>query len=301
MYGVEVSNQVSSAKVILHSRGPNGVNLFTLRLRYPRIIHSELLTHRVLSRSTASSRAVPTKIALQILRENPAKFVSWGKNKSGMSAEEDIDEEKSILADLLWSELREHTIQTVEALQGLGVHKQLANRPLEPFSNITCVVTATEWSNLEALRRDINAQPEFRNLANQMQECLDKSAPNLLDSGELHLPFVTGGEDEEELRSKLGPSELSACSVARCARETYGNSLAQKSWEEELRVYQTLFDNGHMSPFEHVAQACDAEAWKAYAELAAKRWIEDRVPVGNLWGWVQLRKTKVNEHDFSLR
>jgi hypothetical protein len=34
----------------------------------------------------------------------------------------------------------------------LGIHKQVANRLLEPFAHMSTLVTATEWGNFFALR-----------------------------------------------------------------------------------------------------------------------------------------------------
>ena len=48
-----------SAEVIQASVGPNGIPIHTLRLVYPRFIHSEFMTHRLFSRNAASSRAIP--------------------------------------------------------------------------------------------------------------------------------------------------------------------------------------------------------------------------------------------------
>ena len=49
-----------SVRVLLDSVSPGGVRLVTMEARYPRFIHSEILTHRMFSRNAASSRALPT-------------------------------------------------------------------------------------------------------------------------------------------------------------------------------------------------------------------------------------------------
>jgi hypothetical protein len=54
-----------------------------------------------------------------------------------------------------------------------------------------------------------------------------------------------------------------------------------------------------MSPFEHVAQALTEEQWVLYGTELVARWVDRRVPIGNLWGWRQYRKGLKNEHDFS--
>ena len=79
-----------SARVLLDSRSPSGARLTTLEVRYPRFIHSEMMTHRVFSRNAASSRAIPIKKMIAAVREEPALPVYWGRNQTGMSAREAI-------------------------------------------------------------------------------------------------------------------------------------------------------------------------------------------------------------------
>jgi hypothetical protein len=50
-----------NAEVILDSIGPNDKRIITVKATYPRCIHSELLTHRMFARNSASSRAIPWK------------------------------------------------------------------------------------------------------------------------------------------------------------------------------------------------------------------------------------------------
>ena len=50
-----------SARILLDSLSPSGARLTTMEVRYPRFIHSEMMTHRVFSRNAASSRAIPIK------------------------------------------------------------------------------------------------------------------------------------------------------------------------------------------------------------------------------------------------
>jgi len=71
-----------------------GRRLTTFQLRYPRFIHSELMTHRVFSRNASSSRAIPTAKLLEMVKIDPAMPVYWGKNQSGMQANEELDESK---------------------------------------------------------------------------------------------------------------------------------------------------------------------------------------------------------------
>jgi hypothetical protein len=70
-----------SAEMICDSVSPQGHRLTTLRLRYPKWIHSEFMTHRVFSRNASSSRAIPTAEYLEEARSDALRAapVWWGK------------------------------------------------------------------------------------------------------------------------------------------------------------------------------------------------------------------------------
>ena len=80
------------ARIIADSINSRGTRLTTFELEYPRIIHSELLTHRVFSRNGASSRAIPVNTMLDLIESNPAMPSHWGKNQPGMQAQEELGE-----------------------------------------------------------------------------------------------------------------------------------------------------------------------------------------------------------------
>ena len=73
-----------TAKIIAHSVSPQGKEIITFELEYPRIIHSELMTHRLFSRNAASSRAIPVKTLIEMVRQDPAMPVRFGANQPGM-------------------------------------------------------------------------------------------------------------------------------------------------------------------------------------------------------------------------
>ena len=67
----------------------------------------------------------------------------------------------------------------------LNVHKQVANRVIEPFMWHTVIVTATDWSNSFALRTHASAQPEIRGIATLMRAAMIASRPVAVDAGGL--------------------------------------------------------------------------------------------------------------------
>lgn len=204
-----------SAKTILRSRNaaaPDKV-LSTLLLRYPRWIHAEQRTHRVipleegldfleptpslmadpnLSRNAASSRAIPVDKLIADVLADPAIPLFWGKNQRGMQAGEEIDnpvfapvpmayagrglvldDSKGLTPQEAWLNARDLAVRSAKAFAKAGYHKQIVNRLLEPFSHITVLVSATEWDNFLELRDHPDAEPHIQMLAREIRKCLE--------------------------------------------------------------------------------------------------------------------------------
>jgi len=71
-----------SAKIVADSQsGSDGPRLTTFELIYPRWILAELNTHRMFSRNSASSRAIPIERVIESIRNSPAEPIEWGKNR----------------------------------------------------------------------------------------------------------------------------------------------------------------------------------------------------------------------------
>jgi thymidylate synthase ThyX len=288
------------AKIVLDSVGPNGARLTTFELSYPRFVHAELMTHRIFSRNAASSRAIPTEKLIARILEDPATPVWWGKNQSGMQAREELAGAAQEVAERQWLDMRHLAIEGVRKLERIGLHKQISNRPLEAWMFITVIVTATELSNFFALRDHADAQPELAACAKIAHRLYRENAPRALCAGQWHLPYVTGN-DETQLRSDgFDDHALCLISSGRCARVSYLTHDGKRDPEADIALArERILPSGHMSPFEHVAQALTEGQWHELAQEAMVAWTLRRVPPGNLWGWRQLRKTLPYEHDFS--
>ena len=66
-------------EILADSIGPQGNRLTTFKVTYPRIIHAEMCRHRILSRNTASSRAIPFDKMVKDVLENPFIPIAWQK------------------------------------------------------------------------------------------------------------------------------------------------------------------------------------------------------------------------------
>ncbi|HVA38378.1 MAG TPA: FAD-dependent thymidylate synthase [Candidatus Dormibacteraeota bacterium] len=256
-----------SARVLLDSVSPLGVRLTTMEVVFPRFVLAEFNTHRVFSRNSASSRAIPTAKLIERVLNDPVIPVEWGRNQPGMSASEVLSAAEESEALRRWLAARDAAVEHARRLAELKVHKQVLNRILEPFLWHTVIVSATEWENFFELRCAPNAQPEIREAALRMREALRSSAPRALGAGEWHLPLVL--DDERSLEAE----QLKRVSAARCARVSYLTHDGGRDLQKDLALYERLASDRHLSPFEHVATPADDTAFHA-----------------NFRGWVQMRR-----------
>ena len=165
-----------SAKVILASISEEGQRITTFELTYPRIIHSELMTHRVFSRNAASSRAVPFAKMKEQLTARPVRFgaANAGMQDKGEDYDADIllpqkdNNTFRVKADTAWHMAKRSAMEFSNAFHNAGYHKQVYNRLTEPFQMMKTVLTTTEFSNFEWLRNDTAADPSLEELAKCM-------------------------------------------------------------------------------------------------------------------------------------
>jgi thymidylate synthase ThyX len=261
-----------SAKVLLDSISVTGHRLTTMEIVTHRFVWSEFMTHRGFSRNSASSRAIPIAKNLDKVMEDIALPISWGSKKPGMQAGPPLSGNKAHMAEVKWLEARDKVVSIVRQLDELGLHKEVANRLLEPFLWHKAIVSATSFDNFWNLRCSELAQPEIRALAYAMREAYEESEPTLLSWGEWHTPLILDEEYESTLEH-----DRKHISAARCARISYLTHDGIRDQGKDLELFKDLRDPGegqiHASPLEHVATPA----------------IETEKVVGNFEGWHQLR------------
>lgn len=251
-----------ATRVIADSVSPAGVRLTTLEVTMPRFVLAEFNTHRMFSRNAASSRAIPVARRIEAVLDDPVLPVEWGKNQRGMQAREEVDAIERDKALWAWLEARGWAATFAAELDAVGLHKQLANRLIEPWAWITVVVTATEWANFFAQRCHPDAQPEFRVAAELMRDVLAASEPTSIAADEWHLPYV---DDDElpEIPPSIWVRGLARLSVARCARVSTLTHDGGRDPDADVALYERLVaaDPPHASPLEHVATPIAANVW----------------------------------------
>ena len=266
------------AEIICDSINVFGVRATTIAVTYPRIILAELNTHRMHSKSTSSSRAIPIKTMIKQVWSNPFMPVHWGKNKPGMQAKEELSGFKLVLAKGVWLLSSKVACLAALTLSGLGLHKQISNRILEPWMWTTTLITATEWDNFFKLRNHKDAQPEIQKLAQLMQLAMDSSTPTKLAYGEWHLPYIM---DYEQDRYPI--KDLLKLSTARCARISYfTHGTRSININNDLELHDQLVGSEpkHASPTEHQLTPgytsgfyYNVRSWKSYRYCADNKQI----------------------------
>ena len=329
-----------SCKILLDSISETGKRITTFEITFPRIVLAEFNTHRMFSRNSASSRAIPFSKMLERVENNPFIPEEFPVNTKGMQPQTSITEGPLFnYAKSAWMMARDDAIKSARRFQrsisnivlnkeDLTIHKQLVNRLLEPFMWHTVIVTATEFDNFFKLRCDENAQYEIRKIADLMYETYhsDEIIQQSLKVGEWHCPLVYE-EDDEAISSFLiktignysfGGDMLQTyneikkkISVARCARVSYLTHDGKRNIEKDLELFERLRTSGHYSPFEHVATPSFADADKFYPENDADadehgwKLTDDskylNLRNGNFIGWRQMRQDLPNENCVNFR
>ena len=295
-----------------------GARIDTLICEYPRVIHSQLLTHRVFSKNSSSTRAIPLEKAIEQLKANPAEYI-WTENQAGMQGKviqpknnkKRLESINHFHNAAMWN-----AIQAARKLseEPLKVHKQNAGRYLEPFQNIKIVLTSTEWENWDWLRDDPAAQGEIAELARAISKARAEAEPMVLNEGEWHVPFVDRARNDFGSvvyyvnDHVLSTENAKLVSMSVCAQTSYRN--ADYSLEKAIDMRGKLLDSKkvHASPSEHQATpvpdlrlsgATVANVLSTLFTLPVGVTHLDRK--GNAWsgnfcGWIQARQLLSN-HD----
>lgn len=257
--------------------------LITMIVDFPRCILPEMNTHRVFSRNSASSRARSVRTTISSVMEHPYIPI-FTENRKGMTGEpikgndfrrcKDrwlVARNKAVSSELglLLGDLYTGNEDTVEddwgqwidkyyssvyhapegALNGLNVHKQNANRLIEPFMWHEMLITSTYWNNFFMLRTDNAAQPEMQVTAKVMKAAYDNSEPVL---SHYHCPFI---KIDDPLWDTVFSSFMK--SATECARISY-KDRSTIDLKNSTDLAKRMAKDGHMSPFEHQAICIDS-------------------------------------------
>lgn len=258
-----------------------------MEVTFHRFVLAEFNTHRIMSRNSASSRAIPVEKTLRRVTENPAWPLKWPAEQPGMQGGSelvggDLADARRLL-EAIWND----TLNRISAYvsshpdKSTRLHKSILNRPMEWFSWHTVIASSTSFAGFFEQRVSPLAQPEIEAPAALMLQAYNSSTPVLLKPGEWHRPYMEA-DDPEWARSHAkhdavttADDLLNQMSVARCARVSTLNHDGVRDPNKDVGLFAKLVSANpiHYSPLEHVA-----------TPLA-----EGESAPGNFEGWAQLR------------
>jgi hypothetical protein len=239
-----------SCEILADSVNPVGERVTTVQIRLPLVVWAEFLTHRTLSRNARSNRAVPSRVLIREVLRNPFVPDFWGSNRAGMQAGAELTGVRRWLARRAWLLARYPAIAAAWAMARCGLHKQDANRVLNPWQWIDAVVTGDEgaWQAFFALRCHELADPKIQRIAEMIWAEIEDSVPVELQWGQWHTPYYPGAAIW---------GAYAYASAGACARVSYRSFDGTHDVQANEKLAKRLIDEkpAHASPLEHVLQA----------------------------------------------
>lgn len=238
-----------TAKIIADSLHPNGIDrITTIMVTFPRYILAELNTHRMFSRNSASSRAIPFKKMVQSIKENPFIPIAWQKDHSGMQGTDYFTDKGQIEHNInYWLLGLTKSIKAAEELNTSGVTKQLCNRLLEPFMWHTVLITSTEWENFFNLRcpnyifHDDECKYDQHNEEGEYHFKSKKDAIKFFDADE-EIELNSGTvllknlSDIEWLKLNYGQADIHMMALAEAMWDAKNESIPKQLEEDQWHI-----------------------------------------------------------------
>ena len=231
------------AEIVGHSLSPQGDELISILCTFPRIILSEINTHRMLSKNTSSSRAIPFKKMVESIKNDPFIPIAWQKEHKGMQGTEyftstempNTMEENWF--ENRWLEARDSAVKQAIIFNKAGVTKQLCNRLLEPFMWTTMLITGSKegWENFFNLRN-----PQYQIEITKPEEFSGKVV-----SFKSKKDFIKFGNNEEItkdwteldwLKNNKGQAEIHMMMLSEKIYDCIQESVPKKLKEEEWHI-----------------------------------------------------------------
>jgi len=304
----EVIDLAFLATIKADSISPDGCRLTTFEATYPRIVHSEMMTHRAASRNSASTRAIPIATQLFNLLSNPFVPEKFGINQPGMQAYRHLEGLRHDKAVELWLRGRDRAVTTVielilgEEVAGEILHYE-PNREyvsgdilLEDFDKIKALLprSGDDIDLEETDLLNVHKQLAGRGLEAYMWHTIVLTATELenffalRDHPEAQGEIATIARHMKKALDASTPKELeygewhlpyvdedefdnSFDGIRASAARAAAASYGRqnvKNPEKEFKRYDDLRSGGHMSPLEHQGTPFSAGEWDLVRALA---------------------------------
>ena len=230
-----------SAKSILASIDSRGNRIDTILVTFPRFLLAELNTHRIFSRNSASSRAIPFEKMVESVEQNPFIPIAWQKDHKGMQGTEYFTDELNDIPHLnrMWLSGKDSAVGISKSMYNCfenkdgtieGVTKQLCNRLLEPFMWHTVLISFTEIQNFFNLRC-----PQYGNDEQGYYKSKKDAIRGLQNKG-VDISNLIKSTDLEWLKINKGQSEIHMMALAECIYDCINEAKVQRLKNGEWHI-----------------------------------------------------------------
>lgn len=237
-------NQIK-AEIKADSINTRGDRITSMLLTLPRFILAELSKHRMFSMSSASSRAIPFKKMVEMVKDDPFVPIAFQADHKGMQGTEYLTGDDAKFARNRWLQIAAETTHNAHFIHNVNVTKQLCNRILEPFMWHQVLVTATEWDNFFELRCPVYEHSYLKNCVfkskRDLRNALSKYASDHEDMGtEIEATEVEQGNSD--LVKNHSQAEIHIQALAEAMWDAMNESEPQKLKEGEWHIPFNLSD-----------------------------------------------------------
>lgn len=271
-----------SARAVADSKNTFGNRLTTMAVTFPRFILAELNTHRMFSRNSASSRAIPSVKIIKAIKDNPFVPLAWQVEHSGMQGSNYFNKRESEVLNSAWLLACNRSIDQAIYLLDKQATKQLVNRMLEPYMWHTALITASEWENFFALRC-----PQYM-IHQNGEDTFYRSRKDLLKSIEVFPQIheaVSKRTEEEWFTENKSQAEIHIQRLAElmwdAMNESNPKQLQPGEWHipygdqiDEDQIKSTLWEKSTIDGYEVYAKQNDVLLPEASANFVNRKKIE---------------------------
>ncbi len=222
-----------NATVVADSINPQGDRLTSLLITFPRILLSEVNTHRMLSKNTSSSRAIPFAKMVETVKNDPFIPIAVQWEHKGMQGDSYLPERDYEAFVASWLHAKEKAVLSAEQLHGQGATKQLVNRLLEPFMWTTMLITGSRegWDNFFHLRC-----PQYHSPVDTHFRHKSKKDCIAAHSNPINLKIFDEMSTVDWLKINEGQAEIHMMSLAECIWDAVNESKPKQLQSGEWHV-----------------------------------------------------------------
>ena len=235
-----------NVEILADSLSPQGDRLTTMKVTFPRFILAEFNTHRMFSRNSASSRAIPFNKMVKMVEENPFIPIAWQKEHKGMQGSEYFTDSVDLAAmEANWLLARDRAVSSAWWLNEGKLTKQLCNRLLEPFMWTTMLITGPKsgWDNFFHLRcpqYNIGEGKFYKSKKDALKDVQNRG----IDTETAEMFTIT---DFDWLKANKGQAEIHMMALAECVWDAVNESTPKvlKAGDWHIPFEDTIADVRH--------------------------------------------------------